>query len=201
MKKLILISMLPLVQQIIENSKSKLVLDYIEYMILFFALSLAIIVMMLIPAVLFFSMIGNLISSLGYKKILVRGTDFKENTNTSDKSEYLNSLKKKYIKSHSNFCKYLSALAAWNIFSLLYILIGFESFKTGLIEYFHFPFYVFQVLNREEIYHSIYLFKSQGLIMLGITILTFLFYQTGKYFGLVLAKKNIKERNLNPVIG
>ena len=54
MKKFILISYLPLVEQILENSKSELAFDYIEYMILFFCLAIAMIMMMLIPAVLFF---------------------------------------------------------------------------------------------------------------------------------------------------
>jgi hypothetical protein len=33
----------------------------------------------------------------------------------------LKSICKKYLKSHSNFFKYFSALTAWNIFSLIYL--------------------------------------------------------------------------------
>ena len=184
--------------QILENSKSELVLDYIEYMIVYFGLSLALIMMMLIPVVLFFSMVGNFISMGDYKKKIDKGINFQENISHS---KYLESLCKKYIKSYSNFCKYFSALAAWNIFSLLYIILGFESFGTGLKEYFYFPFYVFKTLNNEEIFNSVYVFKSEGLIMTAIIVLTFVFFQIGKYFGLFIAKSSIKERNLNFVIG
>ncbi len=189
---------MPLVLQVLDNSKSELVLDYIEYMIVYFCLAITMIIMMLIPAVLFFSMIGNFISMGDYKKKIDKGTSFQENNN---QSKYLDSLCKKYIKSYSNFCKYFSALAAWNIFSLLYIIFGFESFGTGLKEYFYFPFYVFKTLNNEEIFNSVYVFKSEGIIMTAIIVLTFVFFQIGKYFGLFIAKSSIKERNLNFVIG
>ncbi|NNL15078.1 MAG: hypothetical protein HKO81_00370 [Flavobacteriaceae bacterium] len=193
----ILISSLPDGIQILENSKSELVLEYIEYMILYFGLSLAMIMMMLIPVVLFFSMVGNYISMSDYYKKLNRGINFLEN---NKKSKYLESLRDKYVKSYSNFFKYFSAIAIWNIFSLLYIIVGFDSFIAGLKEYFYFPFYVFQTLNKEEIFDTIYVFNSEGLIMSAIIILTFSFYHIGKYVGLYIAKNKIKERNLNLVI-
>jgi len=198
MNKFILISSMPDGIQILENSKSELVLDYIEYIILYFGLSLAMIMMMLIPVVLFFSMVGNYISMSDYYKKLSRGINFQENNKIT---KYLESLKDKYVKSYSNFIKYFSAIATWNIFSLLYIMIGFDSFIAGLKEYFYFPFYVFQTLNKEEIYNSIYVFKSEGLIMTAIIALTFSFYHIGKYAGLYIAKKRIKEKNLNFAIG
>ena len=78
MNKFILISSMPDGIQILENSKSELVLDYIEYIILYFGLSLAMIMMMLIPVVLFFSMVGNYISMSDYYKKLNRGINFQE---------------------------------------------------------------------------------------------------------------------------
>lgn len=184
--------------QILENSKSELVLDYIEFMILYFGLGLAMIMMMLIPVVLFFSMVGNHISMGDYYKKMNRGINSQENNN---KSKYLESLRDKYVKSYSNFFKYFSAIATWNIFSLLYIILGFESFGSGLKEYFYFPFYVFQTLNKEEIYNSVYVFKSEGLFMTAIIVLTFTFYHIGKYLGLYIAKNRIKESKFNFVIG
>ena len=198
MKKFILIFNTPLVLQILENSKSELVLDYIEYMILFFGLALAMIMMMLIPVVLFFSMVGNFISMGDHYKKLNKGINLQE---LNKKSTYLESLRDKYVKSYSNFFKYFSAIATWNIFSLLYIILGFDSFVNGLKEYFYFPFYVFQTLNNEEIYNSIFVFKSEGLFMTAIIVLTFTFYHVGKYLGLYIAKNRIKERNLNFVMG
>lgn len=198
MKKLILISYLPLVQQVFENSKSELTMDYIEYMVLFFFLAMAMVIMMLIPAVLFFSMVGNFISMGDYYKKINKGINFQENNR---KSKYLETLRDKYVKSYSNFFKYFAAIVTWNIFSLLYIILGFDSFATGLKEYFYFPFYVFQTLNNEEIYNSIYMFKSEAFFMSAIIVLTFFFYHIGKYLGLYIAKNKIKERNLNFVIG
>lgn len=197
MKKSIIIFHLLLVLQIAKNSKSELVMDYIEYLLLFFCLAVPMIIMMLIPIVLFFSMVGNFISMRDYQKKIDNGISLQETNNTTI---YLESLCKKYLKSYSSFFKYFSSLAAWNIFSLLYIIIGFESFQTGLKEYFYFPFYVFQTLSNEEIFNTIYVFKSEGIIMLAIIILTFLFFLIGKYFGRFIAKNKIQERSLDLVI-
>ena len=197
MKKSIIIFHLLLVLQIAKNSKSELVMDYIEYLLLFFCLAVPMIIMMLIPIVLFFSMVGNFISMRDYQKKIDNGISLQETNNTTI---YLESLCKKYLKSYSSFFKYFSSLAAWNIFSLLYIIIGFESFQTGLKEYFYFPFYVFQTLSNEEIFNTIYVFKSEGIIMFAIIILTFLFFLIGKYFGRFIAKNKIQERSLDLVI-
>ena len=188
MKTFVLIFHSPLVLQILENSKSEFVFESIEYLILFFCLALALIMMMLIPVVMFFSMFGNFIAMQDYKKQIDRGICFQENNNESKNLEPLCS---KYLKSYSNFFKYFSALTAWNIFSLLYIIFGFESFETGLKEYFYFPFHVFQKLNNEEIYNTLYVFKSEGIFMIAIIVLTFLFFQIGKHIGLFIAKNKI----------
>ncbi len=198
MKKFILIFHLPLVLQILEHSKSELAFDGIKYMVLFFCLAIVMIIMMLIPVVLFFSMVVNFISMRNYKKKIDTGISFQE---VNNKSKYLESLCRKYLISYSNFFKYFSALAAWNIFSMLYIIIGFESFEMGLKEYFYFPFYVFQTLTNDEIYNSFYVFKSEGIYMIAIIVLTFAFFQIGKYYGLFIAKNKIKESHLNFTIG
>jgi hypothetical protein len=109
----------------------------------------------------------------------------------------LKSICKKYLKSHSNFFKYFSALTAWNIFSLIYITFGFENFKVSLKEYFYFPFHILQSLSREEIFNTMFVFKSNYIFMITIIFLTFSFYHLGKYLGLFIAKGNIKKRSLN----
>lgn len=197
MNEFVLISSMQEGIQIVESSKSQLVLDYVEYIILYFGLSLAMIMMMLIPVFLFFSMLGNFISMRGYYKSLNRGINFLENNKGS---KFLVSLRDKYVKSYSNFSKYLSAITTWNIFSLLYIVFGFDSFYNGLKEYFYFPFYVFQTLNNEEIYNSVYVFKSEILIMTAIIVLTFIFYHIGKYMGLYIAMKKIGQGDLKLAI-
>ena len=133
-----------------------------------------------------------------YKKNIDKGIS---RQGTNNRTLYIESLCKKYLKSYSSFLKYFSGLAAWNIFSLLYIILGFDSFSTGIKEYFYFPFNVFQTLSNEEIFDTMYVFKSEGVIMITIIAITFLFFLIGKYFGRLIAKNKIKERNLNLATG
>ncbi len=86
---------MPLVLQFLEHSKSELAFDGIRYMVLFFCLAIVMIIMMLIPVVLSFSMVVNFISMRNYKKKIDTGICFQENNN---KSKYLESICKKYLK-------------------------------------------------------------------------------------------------------
>jgi len=198
MKKYIIIFHMLLVLQVAENSKSELAMDYIEYLLLFFCLAIPTIVMMMIPVVLFFSMAGNFIAMRDYKIKIDNGIDAQ---GTKDNKLYLKTLCEKYLTSYSNFIKYFSGLAAWNIFSLLYMILAFDSFKTGLREYFYFPFNLFQKLNNQEIFTTMYEFKTDGIIMTAIVAFTLFFFLLGKYFGRFIAKTKIKERKLNLATG
>jgi len=187
MKNILLAFNISLVIQVIENSKYNITTDFsenIQYFTSSVTLLIATIVMMLIPVVLFYLLIISFISIYKYNKIEM------------DFWCYENNPKSKYIKSHGSFYKYLSALTAWNIFSLIYIAFSFENFSTGLKEYFNFPFHMFQSLRNEDIFNSIYLFKSNWVSMITITLLTLSFYIIGKYFGIFIAKNKIKKKRV-----
>lgn len=192
MKKFAIIFNMPLVLQIFENNKSQLVFDYIEYMFLVICFASASIVMIFIPVILCYSMVDNFIDMSGYNNKIN-----KEMCCQEDNTKYLKSICYKYIKSSSNFFKNFIALAAWNVFSLIYIVFSFNSFSNGLREYFYFPFAIFQSLSKNEIFNSIYKFHSNWSFMISIIILTFSFSFLGKYIGRYLAKNKIKKKGLN----
>jgi hypothetical protein len=102
----------------------------------------------------------------------------------------------KYIKSYSGLAKNALGLAAWNIFSLIYIAIAFTDFKTGVQEYFIFPFHFIETFNTNDILSSFSQFSSNWYSMLIVSIFTIIFYQLGKYIGLYYAKINIQKRSL-----
>lgn len=192
MKKFVLIFNSSFVLQIFENSKSQLVFDYIEYIFLIICFASASIVMMLIPIILFYSMVDNFFNMSGYSNKINNEMCCQEKN-----SKYLKSICDKYIKSSSVFFKNFIALAAWNVFSLIYIVLGFDSFNKGLVEYFGFPFAQLQSLSKNEIFNSIYKFQSNWLFMIAIIILTFSFYFAGKYIGRFVAISMINKRGVN----
>ena len=180
-----------LIIQILENNKYELLVDYIEYLFLLVCSSLSLIVMMLIPVVLLYSMVSNFINMSNCNNEIN-----KEMCRHDNNSKYLEPICRKYLKSSSYFFKNFMGLAAWNIFSLIYIVIGFNSFSNGLREYFYFPFAVFQSLSKNEIFNTIHKFQANWLFMLTIIILTFSFYFLGKYIGRYVAKSAIKNKGL-----
>ncbi|MEX1383084.1 hypothetical protein [Lutibacter sp.] len=193
MLKNLIISSNSLFIQIIEDSESKLLFNSVEYVFLFICIIIALLIMILIPAILCYFMIDNFFNIYKHKKEIdtsICTGDFSHN------SEYTKYTCDKYLKSCSNFVKNLTGLAAWNIFSLAYIIIGFESFKTGLIEYFRFPFNVFNSLNTDAISNSIKGFSSNWSSMFTIIVLTFIFTLLGKYIGNTMGKERIKQRGL-----
>jgi len=193
MKKFVLLFKMSLVLQVFEKNEYQLIFDSIKYIFLFFCMVMAMGIMMLIPVFLFYAMLDNFTNMRKYNNKIDFEICCKED---NLKSNYLKSICQKYLKSHSNFFKYFSALAAWNIFSFIYIIYGFESFAIGLKEYFYFPFNILQALNKEEIFDTIIVFKSNYIFMIIIVLLTFSFYHIGKYLGQFVAKENIKKRNL-----
>lgn len=182
-----------LIIQIIEDSEATLLFNSAEYLFLFICIIIALLIMMLIPAILCFSMIDNFFNINKFKK------EIDTRICTSDiihYSEYTKCTCDKYLKSCSNFVKNFTGLAAWNIFSLAYIITGFDNFKTGLIEYFRFPFNVFNSLNSDAILNSIKSFSSNWLSMFTIIVLTLIFTLLGKYIGNTMGKERIKQRGL-----
>lgn len=192
MKKIALIFNLFLVFQTLENSNSQATLDNIEYGILLICIVAAAFVMMFIPIILCYSMIGNFIS-MGYLKNKIKT----EISLPESNSKYLKFISNKYIKASSTFYKNFTALAVWNIFSLIYIAFGFDNFSSGLKEYFYFPLEVFQSLSQSKIFNSIYEFQSNWIFMFAIAVLTVSFYFLGEYVGRNMAKEVIKKNAVN----
>lgn len=185
MKKFALIFNLFFVLQVFENNESQMVFESIEYIMLLIFFMAASIVMILIPIILCYSMVDNYYTMNGFKrKIKAVGCH-------NESSKYVNEICDTYLKTTRNFYKNFSALVTWNIFSLAYIMYGFENFSNGLKEYFYFPFAILQSLSKDEIFDSKYKFHSNFLIMGAIILLTFSFYFLGKYIGSMIAKNTI----------
>ena len=176
--------------QVSENSNLQTVFDSIKYIIFLICFILASSVMMLIPVVLFYSVIGDFIKKTSYSNKIKEEMGRKENN-----SKYLQFICDKYIKISSNLFKNFIALATWNIFSLFYIIFWFENFSDGLKEYFYFPFAILQSLSKNEIFDSIYKFQSNWLFMSAIIVLTFSFSFLGKYIGRDIAESWVKKLN------
>jgi len=193
MENLFLILNNSLVIQIFENSKSELLFNTVQYVFLFICLVSALLIMMLIPAILCYSMIDNFIDFQEYSKKIDTNICTAKNEHNS---EYSKSICDNYLKSYSNFTKNFVGLAAWNIFSLVYIVTGFDNFRTGLIEYFYFPFKMFESLSKNEILISIKEFNSNWSYMLVIIVLTFVFFFLGKFAGKIFGKQKIKQQGL-----
>ena len=185
MVKSIAIYKILLASQVFEDSKSQLAFDSIEYITSIILVGLATIVMMLIPVFLFYRVVVNF-----YRL---------KNNNICDTETWSfgNTFKLRYLKLHSKFFKNFLGLVSWNLFSFLYIIFGFKSISAGLKEYFYFPFYVFESLIKNDVYNTIILYRSNGVIMIIIAILTFAFYLIGKYIGRFIAENKIKKVELS----
>ena len=194
MEKVFFIANNPLLIQIIENSESKLLFDSVQYVFLFICIIMALLVMMLIPAILGYSMIDSYFNIYKHKKEIDTNVCTAENNRHS---EYSKCICDKYLRSYSNFTKSFAGLAAWNIFSLVYIITGFDSFRTGLIEYFYFPFNMLNSLSENEILNSIKSYNSNWTYMLSIIALTIAFTLIGKYVGTLFGKEKINQRGLS----
>ena len=190
---LLFIKPFALLQSIEDVSQVQLVFDSIENLFLFIFSALAIMAMMLIPVILCFSMIDNYFTYQKYSSKI-------DNEICCHKAHYnekqIQSVCNKYLKSYSRFTKSASGLAAWNIFSLIYIAITFPDFKTGVLEYFNFPFHVIDTFNMNDILSSFSQFSWNWYSMLFITILTVVFFQLGKFIGLYFGKFKIQKRSL-----
>ncbi len=183
-----------LIQSIEDISQAQMAFNYIENIFLFICLALAVLVMILIPVALSFSMIDNYFT---FKKY---GTKIDDGI-CCHKSHYndkqIDKACLKYLKSYSGFMKNLSGLIAWNLFSLLYIAIAFADFKTGVLEYFNFPFQVINTFSSNDISNSFIEFSGNWYAMLIISVLTLVFFILGNTMGSNFGKSNLEKRELH----
>lgn len=161
-------------QSIEDTTQVQFAFDSIENLFLYICSVLAIMALMLIPVILCFSMIDNYFKYHKYsskidKEICCHKAHYNE--------KQIQSVCKKYLKSYSGFAKNASGLAAWNIFSLIYIAITFADFKTGVLEYFNFPFHFINAINGNDILSSFSQFSWNWYSMLTISLLTLIFFK------------------------
>ena len=194
MEKIFIIANNPIMIQILENSESKLLFDSVQYVFVFICIIMALLVMMLIPAILGYSMIDSFFNIYKHKKEIDTKICTAENNHHS---EYSKCICDKYVKSYSRFTTSLSGLAAWNIFSLVYIIFGFDSFRSGLRDYFYFPFNMLSSLSENEILNSLSSYSSNWYYMLSIIALTIVFTLIGNYIGILFGKEKINQRGLS----
>jgi len=192
MKKFALLFNASLAFQAIENSELQTAFDYTKYTILIILFVAASVVMMLIPVILFYSAVDNFIT-INAGKRRVKNEMCCQEINT----RYLKSICNKYLIASTRFFKNSIALAAWNVFSLIYIVFGFDSFSNGLKEYFYFPLNAIESLIKDNFFDSMYEFQSNWVFMVAIVLLTFSFSFLGKYIGNNVARKTIKNVELS----
>lgn len=185
-----------LVVQSVENiSQVQLAVNYIENVFFFLCLAIAMMAIMLIPVILCFSMVDNYFMMKKYgDKIDKEICHYESHYNDQQVASACN----KYLKSHAGFYKNTTALITWNIASLAYIAIGFADFKSGVLEYFNFPFQVINTFNPGDILNSFNQYSWNWYAMLLITILTLICFFIGNRLGVYLGKSYLMKRNLKP---
>ena len=183
------------VQSVEDISQVQLAVDYIENVFFFLCLAIAIMAIMLIPALMCLSMIDNYFVMKKYGgKIDKEICHYESHYNDKQVQSACN----KYLKSYSGFFKNATGLATWNVASLIYIAIGFADFKSGVLEYFNFPFQVINTFNPGDILNSFNQFSWNWYAMLLISLLTLAFFFLGNRIGAYFGRNNLQKRNLSP---
>ncbi len=190
MEKFILIFSNILFIQVMDKNTSEFLFSSAIYVFTLICLISAVIVMMLIPIMLCYSII---IHYFNLKEINAKLKTFDSEDSIDKKSKFHQEVCDNYVKEFTNFMKSSLGLVAWNIFSIIYIISGFEDLKTGLIEYFYFPFKIIKTFDENEIFNSYLDFSSNWSYMLSIIALTFVFFFIGKFVGIYLGRTQIKK--------
>lgn len=174
-------------------SETKLLFDSVEYVFAFICIILAILIMMVMPVILAFAMIDNFLLFNKYCKLI---ESKKESENKELNSYLLKPFYDNYLKYYSRFLSFSFSLFCWNIMSLIYIFTGFENVKTGLIEYFYFPFNVMEKLLSEGFRAVLSDFSLNWIYMLLIVGVSFSFLFLGKLIGNFRGKQWIDKVNI-----
>lgn len=179
---------------LIQIPDAQVILMFAENIFLFILLSAALCIMITTPIILFYAAIDNYFiwkknSSLITNEICCE--------NAKNHPMYVSTVCNLYKKSLSRLVGSALGLSAWNVCSLLYILYVFPDFKTGLINYFIFPFEVLESYTLTHMMGSLNQYNSSWLYMLFILGSTFIFYEIGKTTAPFLIRKklpNIKKQ-------
>jgi len=173
---------------------SNSVVETLMYIIIAFV----IILLMITPVILSFFMLDGFFDLRAYHKKFKAKNYFGHNDiSTKPNKHLLKWLNDNYLKSFSNFIGNGIGLICWNLLSLIYIIFGFENFKSGLYSYFHFPFKVLKSSLNADFHYlkgDILEGLSYFLLIIGASFLCFLI---GRKLGTLTGKKRIRNMILH----
>lgn len=173
-------------------SESRLLFESVEYVFAFICIVIAILVMMIMPLVLSYVTIDNFFKMQKSSNIIESKKSF---GNGETNSFLLKTDYDDYIKYFSRFLGSSFGFICWNLMSIIYIIIGFKDIKTGLKEYFYFPFNVMEKLLSEDFRTALSDFSMNWTYMLLIIGISVSFLFLGKLIGNFRGKRWIREVN------
>lgn len=177
-------------QEAIEGALAQQTLVYGINILLFIVLSIAIVIIVMTPVVLFLSGLHH------YSTWKANGAWITNELCCQEQkvsSHHVSEVCKTYQKSFSSLLGAILGLVAWNVFSLIYISTAFPDFQTGLIDYFLFPFEVLESYNLSNMMASFNDYNAKWIFMFSILALTIICYQIGKVIApYVMRKKTLQ---------
>jgi hypothetical protein len=168
--------------------QSQLMMEYIEMTIEIIFISVGVFILISAPLMLFYFALDNYFKWKISKKIINEDFCF---GNYKSHSTYISQTCEQYKSSFLKLIGNVFGLIAWNLFSLLYISINFTNFRTGITDYFLFPFEVIELYKINYSIDTLYQIKTQGLYMFIISMMSMIFFQLGKYAAEYLIENNL----------
>ena len=173
------------------SSETQWLLGFVENAVLFVFLVFALFLIMITPVVLFYSTIDNYFK-VKKKKLTIDHTICCENSTSHP--TYKLEVCEEYINLYKKFIGNSFGLASWGLFSIIYITIRYGSLKSGIGDYFHFPFEVVEIFHFNDVIASITSFDSNWFFMGIVFALTVISYQIGSYIAPILARKSLPNQ-------
>jgi hypothetical protein len=174
--------------QIKEDLPSQLMMEYMEMTFLLIFISVAIFIIIATPVVLFYFALDNYFKFKVSKNLINKDLFCKNNL---IHSTYVSQIYDQYKISFTKFISNISALLAWNVFSVIYISVYFTNFKTGIYSYFLSPFEIIESISMNNSIDTLSQFKTKGIYMLGIFTMSLIFFQIGKSIAQFLLRNNL----------
>lgn len=155
---------------------------------------ISIIMMMLTPLILFYFMLSEYFNYRNIYRLIESG----EHLGIEDKSDgsLTTSAKKisnRYLQFYSRFMGNGIGFICWIALSLWYIILGFNDYKSGLEEYFYFPFKIFNLLINKKFIDSLDDMYMNWIYMILIMMISFLSFLIGKSIGNFIGKERINK--------
>ncbi len=174
--------------QITKDLPSQLMMEYMEITFLLIFISVAIFIIITTPAALFYFALDNYFKWKVSKKIIDKDLFCKNNL---IHSTYVTQICNQNKTSFTKFISNTSALLAWNVFSIIYISVYFTNFKTGIYSYFLSPFEIIESISMNNSIDTLSQFKTKGIYMLAIFIMSLIFFQIGKSIAQFSLRNNL----------